>query len=274
MAKWFAASGHTVLGCGRSANKVEKLKSLCKTARFSVVDVMHDTDVKKWAQESIAEFGAPTFLLNNAGITPDNANLWEVPQEEFDRVVDVNIKGTANMIRHFVPAMVKAKRGVVVNFSSGWGRSVAAQVSVKLVLQAIRWTALTKDPRHSERLPSIFFSRRSIAAQFAGWVEEGTSIWYPNEHVIGLPQGSARQVPCAQLTTTTDSVAERSGVVDQNLQWSTRTRRLWVRLQRPAVVGRFSSGGNSSGFSLPNLSTFYGHSTNSAPPAASWKYTE
>jgi NAD(P)-dependent dehydrogenase (short-subunit alcohol dehydrogenase family) len=44
-------------------------------------------------------------------------------------VIDVNIKGTANVIRHFVPAMIARKTGVIVNFSSGWGRSTDAEVA-------------------------------------------------------------------------------------------------------------------------------------------------
>ena len=44
-------------------------------------------------------------------------------------MVDVNIKGVANVIRHFVPAMIKQGRGVIVNFSSGWGRSTDAEVA-------------------------------------------------------------------------------------------------------------------------------------------------
>src|SRR5207237_4930080 len=55
--------------------------------------------------------------------------LWQVPAEEFDQLVDVNIKGVANVIRHFVPAMVARKAGVIVNLSSGWGRSVAKEVA-------------------------------------------------------------------------------------------------------------------------------------------------
>src|SRR5207247_8749111 len=44
-------------------------------------------------------------------------------------LIDVNVKGVANVIRHFVPAMVARKSGVIVNFSSGWGRHVAADVA-------------------------------------------------------------------------------------------------------------------------------------------------
>ncbi len=52
-----------------------------------------------------------------------------MPAADFDTVIDVNIKGVANVIRHFVPAMIGRGRGVVVNFSSGWGRSTAPEVA-------------------------------------------------------------------------------------------------------------------------------------------------
>jgi NAD(P)-dependent dehydrogenase (short-subunit alcohol dehydrogenase family) len=55
--------------------------------------------------------------------------LWEIGAREFSEVVDVNVKGTANVIRHFAPAMVKRKTGVIVNLSSGWGRSTDAEVA-------------------------------------------------------------------------------------------------------------------------------------------------
>jgi len=68
-------------------------------------------------------------FLNNAGLINRNARLWEIGAGEFSQVVDVNLKGVANVIRHFVPAMVKNKSGVIVNFSSGWGRSTDAEVA-------------------------------------------------------------------------------------------------------------------------------------------------
>ena len=57
------------------------------------------------------------------------AYLWQVPADEFDRLVDINIKGVANVIRHFVPAMVERGTGVIVNFSSGWGRETDPEVA-------------------------------------------------------------------------------------------------------------------------------------------------
>ena len=72
---------------------------------------------------------APDLLLNNAALINANAPLWTIPAAEFDRVIDVNIKGIANVIRHFVPAMVARGSGVIVNLSSGWGRSTSPDVA-------------------------------------------------------------------------------------------------------------------------------------------------
>ena len=66
---------------------------------------------------SILQKGVPDLLVNNAALMNQNAPLWEVAQEEFDNVIDVNIKGVANVIRAFAPAMIRRNRGVIVNFS-------------------------------------------------------------------------------------------------------------------------------------------------------------
>ena len=68
------------------------------------------------------------MAVNNAGTINKNNKTWNVPAEEFDMVVDTNIKGTANALRHFVPLMIEKKHGIIVNLSSGWGRSAAAEV--------------------------------------------------------------------------------------------------------------------------------------------------
>jgi len=52
-----------------------------------------------------------------------------VPAPQFDAVIDTNVKGVANLVRHFVPAMIARGRGVIVNMSSGWGRSADAKVA-------------------------------------------------------------------------------------------------------------------------------------------------
>jgi NAD(P)-dependent dehydrogenase (short-subunit alcohol dehydrogenase family) len=130
MAARFAELGHRVIGCGRQVQAIESLRSQWPSPhRFDAVDVASDDHVAQWAKQVLSEVGPPDLLLNNAAVINRNAALWEVPVAEFDAVIDVNIKGVTNVIRHFVPAMVTRRRGVIVNFSSGWGRSTAAEVA-------------------------------------------------------------------------------------------------------------------------------------------------
>jgi NAD(P)-dependent dehydrogenase (short-subunit alcohol dehydrogenase family) len=130
MAEEFIRLGHTVLGCGRSPDEISGLKEKFGSPHdFEGVDVAVDEQVAAWAKRILQSHCAPDLLLNNAGLINRNARLWEIGAREFSDVVDVNLKGTANVIRHFVPAMVKSKSGVIVNFSSGWGRTTDAEVA-------------------------------------------------------------------------------------------------------------------------------------------------
>ncbi|MEM9478954.1 MAG: SDR family oxidoreductase [Verrucomicrobiota bacterium] len=130
MTKEFHEIGWNVAGCGRSQEQIDQLKEIFPAITlFSAVDVTSDKSVKEFAADTIKTFGAPDLVLNNAALINDTAPLWEVPEEEFSRVIDVNIKGVHNVIRHFTPAMIEAQKGVIVNFSSGWGRSTSPEVA-------------------------------------------------------------------------------------------------------------------------------------------------
>jgi NAD(P)-dependent dehydrogenase (short-subunit alcohol dehydrogenase family) len=130
MAEEFSRLGHIVAGCGRSQKEIAQLRSqLGKPHDFAVVNVAVDEEVKAWAREVARSTGTPNLVLNNAAVINKNARLWEVGAEEFSSVIDVNIKGTVSVIRHFLPEMIKQRTGVVVNFSSGWGRSTDAEVA-------------------------------------------------------------------------------------------------------------------------------------------------
>jgi len=122
--------GHTVVGCSRQKAHVEALaKRFGEPNRFDVCDVADDAAVGRWAQAVLGDGGPPDLLLNNAAVVNRNARLVDVPPDEFSRVIDVNIKGIYHVIRHFLPAMVARRKGVLVNFSSGWGRSTSPEVA-------------------------------------------------------------------------------------------------------------------------------------------------
>ena len=126
----FIAEGHTVAGCGRNAKGIEELRKLYPVPhRFEAVDVTSDVAVKAWATAVLKDHAAPDLLINNAALINRAAPLWEIGAEEFDQVIGVNIIGVANVIRHFVPAMIARGSGVIANFSSGWGQSTSPEVA-------------------------------------------------------------------------------------------------------------------------------------------------
>jgi NAD(P)-dependent dehydrogenase (short-subunit alcohol dehydrogenase family) len=130
LAEEFIRLGHTVLGCGRSGEPIFDLRMTHQPPHdFSVVDVALDSKVALWAAKILENDSAPDLLINNAGVMNRLAPLWTIEDREFTKVVDVNVRGVANVIRHFVPAMVARGSGVIVNLSSGWGRSTSPEVA-------------------------------------------------------------------------------------------------------------------------------------------------
>ena len=130
LAEYYLSKGHRVAGCARTQGGVDELSAKHGPLHhFAAVDVSDDEAVRVWACDVLAHFGAPDLLVNNAAVMAGNAPLWEVPVHEFDTVIDVNIKGTAHVLRHFLPAMIHRGTGVIVNFSSGWGRSTSPEVA-------------------------------------------------------------------------------------------------------------------------------------------------
>ncbi|MDI1337914.1 MAG: SDR family NAD(P)-dependent oxidoreductase [Lacunisphaera sp.] len=127
LAEWYIANGHTVIGCGRSAEVLNMRFAFPAPHDFTALDVMEENKVALWSEHVLARHGAPDLLINNAALMNTPAPLWKISAREFNQLIDVNIKGVANVIRHFVPAMVARGSGVIVNLSSGWGRSTSAE---------------------------------------------------------------------------------------------------------------------------------------------------
>ena len=154
----FIEAGHTVIGCGRSEPHVVELrKQFGSPHRFDVVDVADDGQVAAWARSVLDAGLVPDLLLNNAALMNQPAPLWQVPAAEFQALINVNIIGTANVIRHFVPAMVQRERGVIVNFSSGWGRSTSPEVApycaTKYAIEGLTLALAQELPRGMAAVP-------------------------------------------------------------------------------------------------------------------------
>lgn len=186
MVQGMAAAGHRVWGCGRNAEAIATLqKELGDPHDFAVVDVAEDRQVKQWSDRLISQHGAPDLVINNAAVINPPAALWEVPAEEFSQLIDVNIKGVVNVIRHFVPAMLPQQSGVIVNLSSGWGRSTSPNVApycaskwaIEGLTQALAqelpkgMAAIALNPGiiHTEMLEICFGDSASLYDSIADW---------------------------------------------------------------------------------------------------------
>jgi 3-oxoacyl-[acyl-carrier protein] reductase len=81
------------------------------------LDVASFTDVQETVKQIISDFGSVDILVNNAGITKDNL-LMRMSEEEFDKVIDVNLKSVFNFTKAVSRQMLKQRRGKIINISS------------------------------------------------------------------------------------------------------------------------------------------------------------
>lgn len=152
MTEEFINLGHTVIGCARSKSAVENLTNKYGNShQFSCVNVADEDSVQEWVRYTLTNYSPPDLLINNAAIINQPAPVWKIDSEELSQLIDINIKGVANVIRHFVPAMISRGSGIIVNISSGWGRSTSPQVGPYC---ASKWAIEGLTRALSQELPS------------------------------------------------------------------------------------------------------------------------
>lgn len=96
---------------------ISELKALGVRAEAFKGDISHFDDAKKVIDEVKESFGSIDILVNNAGITRDGL-LLRMKEEDFDKVISVNLKGAFNCIRHMSGIMLKQRSGRIINISS------------------------------------------------------------------------------------------------------------------------------------------------------------
>ena len=85
-------------------------------------DIKNSEEVKTAIRAIIKKWGKVDILVNNAGITSDNL-LVRMKEEDWDRVININLKGTFNCIKSVIPNMLKNKFGKIINITSVVGIS-------------------------------------------------------------------------------------------------------------------------------------------------------
>jgi NAD(P)-dependent dehydrogenase (short-subunit alcohol dehydrogenase family) len=98
-------------------------------AFFEAIDVTSAADCRKLVEHAIREFGRIDILFNNAGIIR-RATVLDLSEEDWDRVMEVNVKSIYLLSREVIPHMQKAGGGAIINTASGWGLTGGAKAAV------------------------------------------------------------------------------------------------------------------------------------------------
>ncbi|AXI09050.1 beta-ketoacyl-ACP reductase [Oceanobacillus zhaokaii] len=96
---------------------VEEAEQLGVKAFKVQADVANETEVKAMIKEAISQFGSLDILVNNAGVTRDNL-LMRMKEEEFDQVINTNLKGAFVCTKAVTRQMMKQKAGRIINVAS------------------------------------------------------------------------------------------------------------------------------------------------------------
>lgn len=127
IAKKFAKENYNlVINYVSEKTNTEELKkefeALGAEVLFIKTNVTSYEECEKMAKDAINQFGKIDVLVNNAGVTKDSL-LLRMKEEDFDTVINVNLKGTFNVTKACIPYMMKKKSGKIVNISSVVGIS-------------------------------------------------------------------------------------------------------------------------------------------------------
>lgn len=120
VAKKFASNGYNlVINYVSDSTNLEALKEEFEGVEvlFVKTDVTNYESCENMVKQAIEKFGRIDVLVNNAGITKDGL-LMRMKEEDFDKVISINLKGTFNMTKNVIPYMMKQRYGKIVNISS------------------------------------------------------------------------------------------------------------------------------------------------------------
>lgn len=98
-------------------NTIRELEDLNINVIAVQGDISNYKECEKIIKAALDKFNGIDILVNNAGITADNLIL-RMKEEEFDKVIETNLKGTFNCIKHCIPTMIKKRYGKIINISS------------------------------------------------------------------------------------------------------------------------------------------------------------
>ncbi len=122
LVKKFTSLGGDVLGTGTKAEKLDELKKKYPNIKVKRFDMSEHSRIEEFVDNAVLELGGLDILVNNAGTNADNLSL-RMKDEEWKKVIDINLTSTFLLAKHSIKKMLKNKFGRVVNITSVVGHT-------------------------------------------------------------------------------------------------------------------------------------------------------
>ena len=120
--KKFVSLGGEVLGTGTKAEKLDLIKKQYQSIKVKKFDISEHSRIEEFIDDVVLELGGLDVLINNAGTNVDNLSL-RMKEEEWKKVIDINLTSTFLLAKHAIKKMLKNKFGRVVNITSVVGHT-------------------------------------------------------------------------------------------------------------------------------------------------------
>ena len=122
LVKKFVSLGGNVLGSGTKAEKLDKIKKQHPSIKVKKFDISEHSRIEEFIEDVSLELGGLDILINNAGTNVDNLSL-RMKDEEWKKVIDVNLGATFFLCKYAIKKMLKNKYGRIVNITSVVGHT-------------------------------------------------------------------------------------------------------------------------------------------------------
>ena len=122
LVKKFVSLGGNVLGSGTSSEKLDKIKKQYPNIKVKKFDIAEHLRIEEFIDDVSLELGGLDILINNAGTNADNLSL-RMKDEEWKKVIDINLTSTFLLSKHAIKKMLKSKFGRIVNITSVVGHT-------------------------------------------------------------------------------------------------------------------------------------------------------
>ena len=122
LVKKFVSLGGNVLGSGTKSEKLDKIKKQYPNIKVKKFDISEHSRIKDFIDDVSLKLGGLDVLINNAGTNADNLSL-RMKDEEWKKVIDINLTSTFLLTKHAIKKMLKSKFGRIVNITSVVGHT-------------------------------------------------------------------------------------------------------------------------------------------------------